>query len=395
MKLNGYTKKFVQLIFVAAIITIISPYALGRLNFYGQPQAAEAPTPKAMPFSYADAVAIAAPAVVSLKTTKEVPVQPNMLLQDQLLHYFFGFPDGANPNQQVPNPGNSQQAPTETMKGLGSGVIVDKRGYVLTNNHVVGDVDKVIVTLADGRTTEGKLIGSDPESDLAVLKIDLDKLPVIKIGSSAKLRAGDVVLAIGNPFGFDKTVTQGIISATERTGIELGLLSSLIQTDAAISPGNSGGALIDALGNLIGINTAIYTTSMTPTNLGINFAIPIDYATEIMNKLIEGKPIVRGYLGVMMAPLTPEVQKTLNYPDSNGVYVQAVVRGSPAQQAGLLPGDVITKINNVAIEDPREGFRTTAELTPGETYPLEVFRRGEYLNFAITPIERKNMPDNR
>lgn len=395
MKLNGYTKKFVQLIFIAAIITIISPYALGRLNFYGQPQAAEAPAPRNMPFSYADAVAIAAPAVVSLKTTKEVPVQPNMLLQDQLLRYFFGFPDGANPNQQVPNPGNSQQPPTETMKGLGSGVIVDKRGYVLTNNHVVGDVDKVIVTLADGRTTEGKLIGSDPDSDLAVLKIDLDKLPVIKIGSSAKLRAGDVVLAIGNPFGFDKTVTQGIISATERTGIELGLLSSLIQTDAAISPGNSGGALIDALGNLIGINTAIYTTSMTPTNLGINFAIPIDYATEIMNKLIEGKPIVRGYLGVMMAPLTPEVQKTLNYPDGNGVYVQAVVRGSPAQQAGLLPGDVITKINNVAIEDPREGFRTTAELTPGETYPLEVFRRGEYLNFAITPIERKNMPDNR
>jgi S1-C subfamily serine protease len=243
------------------------------------------------------------------------------------------------------------------------------------------------VTLADGRSADGKVVGTDPDSDLAVLKINLDKLPVITLGSSQKLRAGDVVLAIGNPYGLDKTVTLGIISATERTGTDVGILENLLQTDAAINPGNSGGALINSFGQIIGINTVIYSRS--GGNQGIGFAIPIDQATEVMNKLIEGKPIIRGYLGIMMQPLNKEIRGYIDYKEGNGVYVRAVVRGSPAQKAGLLPGDVIIKINNTVITDERMALRLVSGLIPGKNYPLEIFRKGEYLSFIVTPSERK------
>ncbi len=387
---NGYFKKFIQLMIVAAVITVVSPYALGKLNFYGNSYASTKPSPvmASNVVSYADAVELAAPAVVSIRTTKEIPIE-NPLLQEPLLRYFFGAPQGNHLNQ----PGQNIEPPTEIMKGQGSGVIVDKKGYILTNNHVVKDVDQVIVTLADGRTVDGKVIGGDPSTDLAVLKIELKDLPIINMGSSEKLRVGDVVLAIGNPFGFDRTVTQGIVSATERSGSSIGVLSNLIQTDAAISPGNSGGALIDAYGNLVGINTAIFTNTATMTNFGIGFAIPIDPATEIMQKLIEGKPIIRGYLGVVMAPaLSKEIRTLIKYEKGDGVYVQAVVRGGPAQMAGLLPGDVIIKINEVSVNDQRTVLQTVADLTPGQTYPIEIFRNGDIMNFIVTPSERKNSP---
>ncbi len=392
-------KKVLQLLLISAVMILVAPYVLHTLGFYPASQAEAKPGSNPAPTrigtcgvcSYADSVAIAAPAVVSIKTSKEVSMDQNPLLQDPLFRYFFNDPNSNNNQGEWPGPGTgrgdpNEQAPKETLQGLGSGVIVDEKGYVLTNNHVVKDVDSVMVTLADGRTAEAKVIGSDPDTDLAVLKVKLDKLPVIRLGSSQKLRVGDIVLAIGNPFGLDKTVTQGIVSATERTGMDIGILSNLIQTDASINPGNSGGALIDAAGNLVGINTAIYTRS--GANQGIGFAIPIDSATEVMHTLIEGKRIIRGYFGVMMSPLTQEVRDAADYKTGDGAYIRAVVRNSPAQKAGLLPGDVITKINDVVIKDEKIGLRTTAALTPGKNYPVEIFRKGEYLTFVVTPAER-------
>jgi Do/DeqQ family serine protease len=398
MKIEKRAKKVIQLLFFFGLITLLSPFILAKLNFYG-PSHAATPVPANTtissvtlnaPVSYADAVALAAPAVVSIKTTQEVTVDQNPLMQDPMFRYFFGEQNGGQSNgewngNEKNKPGNEQ--PKETLQGLGSGVIISDKGYVLTNNHVIREADTVVVTLADGRSADGKVVGTDPDSDLAVLKINLDKLPVITLGSSQKLRAGDVVLAIGNPYGLDKTVTLGIISATERTGTDVGILENLLQTDAAINPGNSGGALINSFGQIIGINTVIYSRS--GGNQGIGFAIPIDQATEVMNKLIEGKPIIRGYLGIMMQPLNKEIRGYIDYKEGDGVYVRAVVRGSPAQKAGLLPGDVIIKINNTVITDERMALRLVSGLIPGKNYPLEIFRKGEYLSFIVTPSERK------
>ncbi len=347
------------------------------------------------PVSYSDAVAKAAPAVVSIKTSKEIPIELNPLLQDPFFRYFFGDPSALLDPQQNGNPdslgSNSEKLPKEVQQGLGSGVIVNDKGYVLTNNHVIKEADSVTVTLADGRSAEAKVVGTDPDTDLAVLQIKLDKLPVIPIGSSTKLRAGDVVLAIGNPFGFDKTVTMGIISATERTGVEIGILDHLIQTDAAINPGNSGGALVDAHGNLVGINTVIF--SRTGGYSGIGFAIPIDQATDVMHKLIEGGHVSRGYLGVSLQQLNKEIRDYIGFKEGLGVYVRAIVRGGPAQKAGLIPGDIITKINNVDLKDERMAVRLVAGLTPGKSYPLEIYRKGDYLSFTIVLGERK--PDGK
>jgi len=344
------------------------------------------------PVSYADAVALAAPAVVSIKTRKEIPIDLNPLYQDPVFRYFFGFDDNNDGHHVQPKKGptgpTAKDAPTEVAQGLGSGVIINEKGYILTNNHVIRDTDSMTITLADGRTADAKVVGTDPDTDLAVIKINLDKLPVIPMGSSKNLRTGDVVLAIGDPFGLDKTVTLGIVSALSRTArTEIGLLENLIQTDAAINPGNSGGALIDSFGRLVGINTAIYTRN--GSNQGISFAIPIDQATDIMNQLISGKPIIRGYLGVVMQPLTQETRDHINYKEGDGVYIRAVVRNSPAQKAGLLPGDVLIKINNVALKDEREASRLVSGLAPGKSYPVEIFRKGDFLTFSILLGEKK------
>jgi serine protease DegS len=407
MKIAKRAKKVIQLLFLFGLITVLSPFILAKLNFYGPSHAAAATTISTAtntaipsvslnaPVSYADAVALAAPAVVSIKTTQEITVEQNPLFQDPMFRYFFGDPNAGQGNGDWGGQerGRPNEPPKETLQGLGSGVIVSNKGYVLTNNHVIREADTVVVTLADGRTADGKVVGTDPDSDLAVLQIKLDKLPVITLGSSQKLRVGDVVLAIGNPYGLDKTVTQGIVSATERPGIDIGIFENLIQTDAAINPGNSGGGLIDAFGRIIGINTAIYTRS--GGHQGIGFAIPIDQAIEVMNKLIEGKPIIRGYLGIMMQPLNKEIRSYINYNEGEGAYVRAVVRDSPAQKAGLLPGDVIIKINNTVITDERMALRLVAGLTPGQNYPVEIFRKGEYMSFIVMPSERKQSQPKR
>jgi Do/DeqQ family serine protease len=424
MKQLGRKKKVARLTLTLAAVCLLGPYLLCKLDFYGTSHAATASasqgsnpvaaisstspanfsssapvnnsngavsnnTSFAGPYSYADAVELAAPSVVSINTTTEVPIEMNPMMQDPFFRYFFGEQFGMDnvPPGMETTPGTKGDIPKAVRKGLGSGVIVSDKGYVLTNNHVVRDSTTVEVKLADGRTAKAKVIGSDSDSDLAVLKIELDKLPVISIGSSQKLRVGDVVLAIGNAFGFDNTVTQGIVSATERSAKELGNLESLIQTDAAINFGNSGGALIDARGRLIGINTAMY--SRTGGYQGIGFAIPIDPAIEIMKKLIEGGHITRGYIGISMQGLNQELRETANYKEGDGIFVRAIVRGGPAQKAGLLPGDVITKINNTSIKDERQAFKLVASLTPGKSYPVEVFRKGEFVTFAIVLEERK------
>jgi Do/DeqQ family serine protease len=354
---------------------------IASFKFYGMSYANTPGCPGTGPVSYADAVALAAPAVVSIKTTKEISLEVNPLLQDPLFRQFFGDQGELERGQE----GNGE-LPKETQQGIGSGVIVNDKGYILTNHHVIKAVDTVIVTLADGRTAEAKVIGIDPDTDLAVVQIKLDKLPIIPMGSSQKLRVGDVVLAIGNPFGLDKTVTQGIVSATERPGADIGILENLIQTDAAINPGNSGGALIDACGRIVGINTAIFTRS--GGYQGIGFAVPIDQATNVMNQLIEGKHIKRGFLGVTLQSLNKEISDQLTY-KGEGVFVRAIVRGSPAQKAGVLPGDVIVKINNVAVKDDRMAQRLVTTLTPGQSYPFEIYRKGDILTFTIVLGERK------
>lgn len=413
MKEPNRKKKVIQLVSVLGLACILGPYLVRHFDFsrashaatssnntssasntattnsaYSDTSASLANTANPAVFSYADAVELAAPSVVTINTTTEIPLEMNPLMQDPFFRHFFGeqFEMENGPAEMEPAPKSKEKIPKAIQKGLGSGVIVSDKGYVLTNNHVVRNSTTVSVKLADGRTAEAKVIGSDPDSDLAVLKINLDKLPVIPIGSSQKLRVGDVVLAIGNAFGFDNTVTQGIVSATERSGMQIGNLENLIQTDAAINFGNSGGALIDAKGRLIGINTAMYSRS--GGYQGIGFAIPIDQAIEVMKQLIEEGHISRGYLGISMQGLTKEIREVINYKDGDGIFVRATVRGGPAQKAGLLPGDVITKINNVVVKDERQALKLVASLTPGKSYSVEVFRKGEFMNYVVVTAER-------
>lgn len=391
-------KKLILLALAATMpFTSVSLYAAASTNNTKPIPAPVQSNAMMGPVSYADAVALAAPAVVSIHTTKEMPAEMNPLLQDPYFRFFFGDPRGMeqygnpqNPEKggQPNQPPNAREPlPKDIRTGLGSGVIVSDKGYILTNNHVIQDVDTISVTLPDGRKADAKIIGTDPDTDLAVLQINLDKLPNITMGSSEKLRVGDVVLAIGNPFGLDKTVTQGIISALERTGAEIGLMQNLLQTDAAINPGNSGGALIDANGRLIGINTAI--VSGTGGYQGIGFAIPIDNALDIMNKLIKTGYISRGYLGVSLQNLTPEIREQIGYKEGEGAFVRAIVNNSPAQKAGLLPGDIITKVNNIVVNDNRQAMQIVSALTPGKSYALEIFRRGEHMTFTVVLGDRK------
>ena len=336
--------------------------------------------------SYANAVEIAAPAVVSIQTTQEIPLNTHPMFNDPIFKFFFGDSLDGDDRRSTPQQKQLQQ-------GLGSGVIVDTRGYVLTNNHVIKDATSIIIKLSNGITSEADLVGSDSRTDLAILKIKqkdlLKNIPVILLGDSDKLRVGDVVLAIGNPFGFDNTVTQGIISglgsvsarSNEQQVSFGGWLDNLIQTDAAINPGNSGGALIDVYGNLIGINVAIISRS--GGSQGIGFAIPINFAKDIMEQLIKTGHIVRGWLGTQLNDITKEIRDHLGFNESYGVYVQAVVRHSPAQKAGILPGDIITKINNADIKSVNETVKLVGSLQPNRHYTIEVFRRFKFLTFSV------------
>jgi Do/DeqQ family serine protease len=325
--------------------------------------------PSEGPVSYATAVEMAAPAVVNVHTAKVIREQRSPFFDD--FRRFFG---------------NELQPRERVQTSLGSGVIISDKGYILTNNHVIRGADAIQVGLRDGRTAAAEVVGTDPDTDLAVLKIKLKKLPVITVGNSTRLQVGDVVLAIGNPFGVGQTVTMGIVSATGRSRVGISMFENFIQTDAAINPGNSGGALVDARGRLIGINTAIF--SKTGTSLGIGFAIPMSMAQAVFEDIVEhGRPL-RGWLGISAQAVTPEIADALDLPKTAGVVVVGVLRDGPADRSGLKPGDVILAIDGQRITEPRDALMSIASRRPGAKIQLTVLREGKEHTLGVTAIER-------
>ncbi|MDH5649421.1 MAG: Do family serine endopeptidase [Gammaproteobacteria bacterium] len=339
------------------------------------PVTASSPTPASGPASYSQAVDNAAPAVVNINTAKVVKVQQHPFFDDPIFRQFFGrqLDNLVGPKQRV-------------VTSLGSGVIISHEGYILTNNHVIKDADAIQVSLRDGRTASAKLVGADTDTDLAVLKIELENLPVIVIGNSDMIRVGDVVLAIGNPFGVGQTVTMGIISATGRSRLGINTFENFIQTDAAINPGNSGGALIDAYGNLLGINTAIFSKS--GGSQGIGFAIPVSMAQAVLRDIIEhGRPL-RGWLGIDGNPVTPEIARSLGLKKIEGILIVGVYRNGPAHKSGVEPGDIMVAIDGKRFTHAQEALMAISNHRPGEQLTLTVLREGQEKQITITVIER-------
>ncbi|HEX5310586.1 S1C family serine protease [Aquabacterium sp.] len=314
---------------------------------------------------YADAARTAAPTVVSVITSTS-PARNQR--GDQWFRYFFGDQQG------------------QAQSGVGSGVIVSPEGYILTNNHVIDHMDDIEVMLVDGRKTQAKVIGTDPETDLAVLKIDLDRLPTITFGNSDNLLVGDAVLAIGNPFGVGQTVTAGIVSALGRNQLGISTFENFIQTDAAINPGNSGGALVDAQGNLVGINSAIYSRS--GGSLGIGFAIPVSVARQVMESLIKEGQVTRGWIGVEPRDLTPEIAETFNLPIREGVLITGVLHNGPAALAGIRPGDVVTQVASAPVNNTSQLLNTVAALPPGKPAAVKVQRGNQAMTLSVVVAKR-------
>ena len=326
------------------------------------------PAPRTEPpaGSLSGAARKASPAVVSINTSKAARKSRS---NDPWFEFFFG--DQANNQAQV---------------GLGSGVIVSPDGFILTNNHVVEGADEIEVTLTDSRHAKAKVIGTDPDTDLAILKIDLDKLPVIVLGDSDQLAVGDRVLAIGNPFGVGQTVTSGIVSALGRSQLGINTFENFIQTDAAINPGNSGGALVDVSGNLMGINTAIYSRS--GGSMGIGFAIPVSTARLVLDGIVKDGQVTRGWIGAEPNELSPELAETFGVKASEGVIITGVLQDGPAAQGGLRPGDVITKVGDKAISNVSELLSTVAALKPGVETKFAVLRGDATTEITIVPGKR-------
>ncbi len=313
------------------------------------------------PTSYADAVEPAARAVVNIYTAKTITRKRHPLLDDPVFRHFFG---------------DQLQAPRKQVQtSLGSGVIISEQGYILTNNHVIAGADEIQILLNDGRNAKASVVGMDEDTDLAVLHIDLKDLPVIPMGNSTSLRVGDVSLAIGNPYGVGQTVTLGIISATGRNQLGINRFEDFIQTDAAINPGNSGGALINAHGELIGINTAIYSRS--GGSQGIGFAIPAYLAADVMKQLIEQGHVERGWIGIEAQDLTPELADSFGMDDTSGILIAGVLRGGPADRAGIEPGDVIQTINGRAVISSRSAMNTIAQSGPNAEVVIRGLRDGK------------------
>ena len=320
--------------------------------------------------TYSAAAQRASPAVVSI-TASKAPAR-SARSDDPVFQFFFGD--------------RSRQQRSEPQIGLGSGVIVSGEGYLLTNNHVIEGADDIEVMLTDGRQARAKLVGTDPETDVAVLKLELDKLPTITFGDAEKLQVGDVVLAIGNPFDVGQTVTSGIVSALGRNKLGINVFENFIQTDAAINPGNSGGALVDAAGNLLGINTAIY--SRTGGSLGIGFAIPVTTARQVMEALIRDGQVTRGFIGIEQRDLTPEIAQTLNLPVKQGVLVTGVLQSGPASAGGLRPGDVVVSVAGTPVTNSYQLLTAVASLKPNAVAAIGVQRGDKALNVDVTVGQR-------
>ena len=341
----------------------------------GQPQVVAiqqaAPSPEGRKVaSFADAAQAALPAVVHIFTSQEMRRHP--FANDPVFRHFFGDRFGND---------------TQRQSGLGSGVVVSADGLVLTNNHVVESADEIEVAFHDGRKTKAKLVGADPESDLAVLRIISDKpLTPITFATAESLRIGDVVLAIGNPFGVGQTVTSGIVSALGRTHLGINTFENFIQTDAAINPGNSGGALVDSNGHLVGINTAIY--SQSGGSMGIGFAIPVSLAKNVMEQIIKSGTVTRGWIGVEVQDMTPELAESFGVKADAGALIAGVMRGSPADKSGVKPGDVLLSVNQRPVKDAQVMLELIAALAPGEKALFGLMREGKALDVQISVGKR-------
>jgi len=319
------------------------------------------------------------PAIVAIQSTQVIKVQQSPFLSDPFFRQFFG-----NMFPQVPR--------EQKEKALGSGVIVSPEGYIVTNNHVIAKATEISVTLADKRTFKGKVVGADPSTDVAVVKIDGSGLPTATFGNSDQLKVGDTVMAFGNPFGQYFTVTRGIVSALGRSGMGIEGFENFVQTDAAINPGNSGGALVNVHGQVVGINTAILSGNLGPGgeggSVGIGFAIPSNMAKHIMEDLVKTGKVTRGYLGIRPSNLSPDLAKQFKSPDTAGVLVEDVLAGGPADKAGLKNGDVIRKLNGQVVDDPGQFTALITNLNPGTEITLDILREGQPISMKVTLGER-------
>ncbi|HRY47699.1 MAG TPA: DegQ family serine endoprotease [Candidatus Paceibacterota bacterium] len=338
--------------------------------------------------SYAPVIQKTAPGVVNIFTSRVVKADPRRSMPfwggDPMFRYFFG-PEDNNPSQP--------RARKE--RSLGSGVIMTKDGYILTNDHVVDGADEVKVALANHNKKEftAKIVGRDPRTDIALLKVETEDLPAVTVADSDAVEVGDVVLAIGNPFGLGQTVTMGIVSAVGRNNVGIEDYEDFIQTDAAINPGNSGGALIDAQGRVIGINTAIL--SRTGGNQGIGFAVPINLARNIMDRLLQDGKVTRGYMGVMIQELNPDLAKEFKSETSQGALVSDVTEDSPAAKAGIKTGDIIVKLDDKPIKSSHQLRMTVAQKAPGTTVQVQVLRDGQTKNLRVTLAEMPDQDDGK
>jgi len=328
--------------------------------------------------TFRDAVNRAQPAVVNIFTSKQVKNPRHPLMDDPLFRHFFGDPLRER----------SQRA-----SSLGSGVLVSSSGYILTNHHVVEAADEIEIALADGKKLRARSVGSDPETDLAVLQVEGNGLPAITFGNDGGLSVGDVVLAIGNPFGVGQTVTMGIVSALGRSQLGINTFENFIQTDAAINPGNSGGALIDASGNLVGINTAIYSRS--GGSLGIGFAIPVSSARQVMEQIISSGSVTRGWIGVEAQEVSSEIAESFKLRSTEGALIAGVVRGGPAERAGIKPGDVLLSVEGKAVSDPSVMLNLIAALPPGKPARLKVIRNQNTIEYTVEVGRRPASPRQR
>jgi serine protease DegQ len=359
------------------VVGTLKPEWLGKRPFSGSSiSLIEAPANdpslvgKPVAGGFSGAAKKASPAVVSINTSKMAERDPRS--DDPWFKFFYG------------------ERGAQAQVGLGSGVIVSPEGYILTNNHVVEGADAIEVTLNDSRHVQAQVIGTDPDSDLAVLKIQLDKLPVMVLGSSDALQVGDQVLAIGNPFGVGQTVTSGIVSALGRNQLGINTFENFIQTDAAINPGNSGGALVDVNGNLMGINTAIYSRS--GGSMGIGFAIPVSTAKMVLEGIVTDGQVKRGWIGVEPSDLSPELAETFGVKADHGVIITGVLQNGPAAQAGIRPGDVIVQVASKPVNNVSELLTSVAMLQPGKASSFSVLRQDKQLALEVTPGLRPKPP---
>ncbi|MBS0001556.1 MAG: trypsin-like peptidase domain-containing protein [Thioalkalivibrio sp.] len=355
---------------VAVVIVLFFP---GLLDGDRRGTAAGPPPAESLqgPVSYAPGVARAAPAVVNIMTSRIVEVPHPLTGEPEADPFFSEMPHGPRDREQA---------------SLGSGVIMTPNGHILTNHHVIEQAESIAVVLANGDAHPAAIIGIDTETDLAVLRIAATDITAATVGQSRDLKVGDVVLAIGNPFGVGQTVTKGIVSATGRTELGINLFEDFIQTDAAINPGNSGGALINALGELVGINTAIFTRS--GGSHGIGFAIPVDLAREVMTEIIEKGYVTRGWLGIEVQAMDRALAESFGLERPRGVLIAGILNGGPAARAGLQPGDVVVRLDGQRVDNAREALNAIARKRPGEPIAIEALRKGETLQFEATVDQR-------